>query len=126
MELKLQDGLIPAIVQDAKTSEVLMLGYMNQEAYDLTLRTGYATFYSRSRRKLWVKGESSGHRLVVKQVRIDCDQDAVLVLAELAGAGCCHLGYRSCFFRSVTAEGGVQVIAQRDFDPDQVYSGGKR
>jgi phosphoribosyl-AMP cyclohydrolase len=121
MELKFQDGLIPAIVQDKKSSEVLMLGYMNAEAFDLTLRTGYVTFFSRSRGKLWVKGETSGHRLQVRDVRMDCDQDALLIQAELGGPGCCHLGYRSCFFRRVTAEG-EEVIAEREFDPAAVYS----
>ena len=120
MELKFQDGLIPAIVQDKRSGKVLMLGYMNQEAFDETQRTGCVTFFSRSRQKLWVKGETSGHRLRVREVRVDCDADAVLVQADLAGPGCCHLGYKSCFFRSISP-GGTEIIAQREFDPAEVY-----
>ena len=121
MDLKFQDGLVPAIVQDRNTGDVLMLGYMNQQAYQMTLDTGYVTFYSRSRQKLWTKGETSGHKLRVHEVRVDCDRDALLVRAELAGPGCCHMGYRSCFFRKVTPQG-EEVIAQREFNPDAVYS----
>jgi len=122
MDLRFQDGLIPAIVQDKQSGQVLMLGYMNAEAFDLTIRTGYVTFFSRSRGKLWVKGETSGHRLAVRDVRVDCDQDALLIEAELGGPGCCHLGYLSCFFRRITAEG-EEMIAVREFDPAAVYSG---
>ncbi len=120
MELKFQDGLIPAIVQDKRSGKVLMLGYMNQEAFDQTQRTGCVTFFSRSRQKLWVKGETSGHRLQVREVRVDCDADAILVQADLSGPGCCHLGYKSCFFRSISP-GGTEIIAQREFDPAEVY-----
>ncbi|MGH9431897.1 MAG: phosphoribosyl-AMP cyclohydrolase [Terriglobia bacterium] len=123
MDLKFQDGVIPAIVQDKESGQVLMLGYMNAEAFELTLRTGNVTFFSRSRGKLWVKGEISGHRLAVREVRVDCDQDALLIEAELGGPGCCHLGYRSCFFRRVTAAG-EEVIAEREFDPAAVYGEG--
>ena len=125
MDLKFQDNLIPAIVQDATTGDVLMLGYMNDEAYQKTLATGFVTFFSRSRQKLWTKGETSGHRLKVHDVRVDCDKDALLVRAELAGPGCCHMGYRSCFFRKVTAES-EEVIAKQEFNPDDVYSGSKQ
>jgi len=120
MELKFQDGLIPAIVQDKRSGKVLMLGYMNQEAFDQTQRTGCVTFFSRSRQKLWVKGEASGHRLQVRDVRVDCDADAILVQADLTGPGCCHLGYKSCFFRSISP-GGTEIIAEREFDPAEVY-----
>ncbi len=120
MELKFQDGLIPAIVQDKRSGKVLMLGYMNQAAFDETQRTGCVTFFSRSRQKLWVKGETSGHRLRVREVRVDCDADAILVQADLTGPGCCHLGYKSCFFRSISP-GGTEIIAQREFDPAEVY-----
>ncbi len=120
MGLNFRDGLIPAIVQDGQSGEVLMLGYMNPEAYERTLRTGYVTFFSRSRQKLWTKGETSGHRLEVREVRVDCDQDALLIQANLTGPGCCHLGYKSCFFRKVTPEG-EEVIARREFDPAKVY-----
>lgn len=120
IELKFRDGLIPAIVQDHRSGKVLMLGYMNDEAFDRTLSTGAVTFFSRSRNKLWTKGETSGHRLQVREVRVDCDQDALLIQAELAGPGCCHLGYRSCFFRRLT-EGGEEIILPREFDPREVY-----
>ena len=120
MELRFQDGLIPAIVQDKASGKVLMLGYMNAEAYEKTLRSGYVTFYSRSRQKLWTKGETSGHKLEVREIHVDCDQDALLVQADLTGPGCCHLGYKSCFFRRIGPEG-EEVIAQREFDPTAVY-----
>ena len=120
MELKYQDGLIPAIIQDKHTGKVLMLGYMNKEAYAQTLKTGYVTFYSRSRNKLWTKGETSGHRLHLKEIRVDCDQDALLLQVDLAGPGCCHVGYRSCFFRKLTPKG-EETILRREFDPAKVY-----
>jgi len=118
--MRFQDGLIPVIVQHNGNGRVLMLGYMNLEAYQQTLRSGYVTFFSRSRQKLWTKGETSGHRLVVREIRVDCDGDALLIQADLMGPGCCHLGYESCFFRKVTPEG-EEVILKREFDPDQVY-----
>jgi phosphoribosyl-AMP cyclohydrolase len=99
---------------------VLMLGFMNGEALEATLRRRWVTFFSRTRQKLWTKGETSGHRLVVREIRVDCDQDALLIQAELAGPGCCHLGYRSCFFRKLTEEG-EEIILAREFDPAQVY-----
>ena len=120
MEFKFQDGLVPAVIQDRKSGKVLMLGYMNEEAYKQTMTSGFVTFYSRSRQKLWTKGETSGHRLLVKEIRVDCDRDALLIQADLAGPGCCHLGYRSCFFRKLTPEG-EEIILARQFDPSQVY-----
>ncbi len=120
MQLKFKAGLIPAIIQEKRSGKVLMLGYMNREAYDQTVRTGDVTFYSRSRKQLWVKGETSGHRLRVREVRVDCDGDALLVQADLTGPGCCHLGYKSCFFTRMTSEG-EEVIAKKVFDPDSVY-----
>ena len=120
MQMRFQDGLIPVIVQHNGNGRVLMLGYMNLEAYQQTLRSGYVTFFSRSRQKLWTKGETSGHRLVVREIRVDCDGDALLIQADLMGPGCCHLGYESCFFRKATPEG-EEVILKREFDPDQVY-----
>jgi phosphoribosyl-AMP cyclohydrolase len=125
MDFKFQEGLIPAIVQDKHSGKVLMLGYMNQEAYDTTLRSGFVTFFSRSRQKLWTKGETSGHKLRVRQVRVDCDRDALLIQADLTGAGCCHMGYKSCFFRKITPEG-EEIIAQREFDPEDVYGDNKQ
>jgi len=120
-QLKYQDdGLIPAIIQDRRSGKVLMLGYMNEDAYQQTLISGFVTFYSRSRQKLWTKGETSGHRLVAKEIRVDCDQDALLIQADLTGPGCCHMGYRSCFFRKLTAKGD-EIILLREFDPALVY-----
>jgi phosphoribosyl-AMP cyclohydrolase len=115
-------GLVTAIVQDHATGRVLMVGYMNEEAFQLTVKTGFVTFYSRSRRKLWVKGESSGHRLVVKQIAADCDLDAVLVQVEALGPGVCHEGYQSCFFRRLE-DGQWKVAAARAYDPAEVYGG---
>lgn len=120
MELKYQDGLIPAIIQDPRNGKVLMLGYMNDAAYQKTLETGYVTFFSRSRQKLWTKGEESGHRLAVREVRVDCDQDALLIEADLSGPGCCHEGYESCFYRKVTPQA-VEIADPRRFDPAAVY-----
>ena len=121
LELKYQeDGLIPAIVQDRHSGKVLMLGYMNAEAFQQTLTSGFVTFYSRSRKKLWTKGETSGHHLLTREVRVDCDQDALLIQAEMVGPGCCHMGYRSCFFRRLTPKG-EEIILQREFDPIRVY-----
>src|SRR5271169_5122383 len=93
------DGLVAAVIQDHQTGRVLMVGFMNPEAFQKTVETGYAVFYSRSRNKLWLKGESSGHRLVVKEISTDCDRDAVLLKVEAIGPGVCHEGYQSCFFR---------------------------
>jgi len=121
MQLKFDpNGLVPAVIQDRHTGKVLMLGYMNEEAFQQTLITGFVTFFSRARQKLWTKGEISGHRLVVKEIRVDCDHDALLVQADLAGPGCCHMGYKSCFFRRLTAKG-EEIILTRDFDPAKVY-----
>ena len=125
MTLKYQDGLVPAIVQDRKSGKVLMLGYMNEDAFVKTLETGYVTFFSRSRQKLWTKGETSGHRLKMREVRVDCDQDALLIQADLAGPGCCHMGYKSCFFRKLTGQG-EEIILDREFDPAHVYGSGEQ
>lgn len=115
-------GLIPAVIQDHATGRVLMLGFMNPEAFQKTVETGYATFFSRSRNKLWVKGETSGHRLVVKSIQADCDSDALLVQVEALGPGVCHNGYRSCFYR--TLDGGRwKVTEPRAYDPGAVYGG---
>lgn len=123
MELDFEklDGLLPAIVQDYASREVLMLGFMNREALAETLRSGDVTFYSRSRRKLWKKGEQSGHRLRVCELLVDCDADAVLARVQLIGPGVCHEGYRSCFFRELQPDGTLRVIAERVFDPQAVY-----
>lgn len=114
------DGLIPAVIQDATSGRVLMVGFMNQEAFRKTVESGYATFYSRSRNKLWLKGESSGHRLVVKEISTDCDKDTVLVKVEALGPGVCHEGYQSCFFRQLD-NGEWKVTEARAYDPATVY-----
>ncbi len=120
MELRYRDGLVPAIIQEQRSGNVLMLGFMNAAALEETLRSGTVTFYSRSRRKLWKKGEISGHRLFIREVRVDCDRDALLIQADLTGPGCCHEGYVSCFFRRITPAG-EEVIAARQFDPAEIY-----
>jgi phosphoribosyl-AMP cyclohydrolase len=113
-------GLVPAIAQDADSGQVLMLAWMNREAYEETLRTRRACYFSRSRNKLWRKGEESGHIQEVKEVLIDCDADTILLKVRQVGDAACHEGYKSCFFRRVAADG-LQVVAQRVFDPKQVY-----
>ena len=118
------DGLVTAVIQDAASGRVLMVGYMNEEAFRKTVETGFATFWSRSRRKLWLKGETSGHRLVVREISTDCDRDAVLVRVEPLGPGVCHDGYQSCFYRRL--EDGQWVASEaRAYDPAAVYGGGK-
>jgi phosphoribosyl-AMP cyclohydrolase len=114
------DGLLPAVVQDASSGRVLMVGFMNDEAFRKTRDTGFVTFYSRSRNKLWTKGESSGHRLVVKEIFTDCDVDTILVKVEALGPGVCHEGYESCFFRRL--DGADWVVSEaRAYDPKAVY-----
>lgn len=115
-------GLVPAIIQDAASGRVLMLGFMNEESFRMTVETGFATFFSRSRKKLWLKGESSGHRLVVKEISTDCDQDAVLLKVEAQGPGVCHEGYESCFFRRLDS-GEWQIVDKQTYDPKAVYGG---
>jgi phosphoribosyl-AMP cyclohydrolase len=114
-------GLVPAIIQDDATGDVLMLGFMNVESFELTRRTGEVVFFSRSRNKLWKKGESSGHVLKVSDIRIDCDADTLLIRVNPVGPGVCHEGYRSCFFRSLNQQGAPSVIAERTFSPEAVY-----
>jgi len=113
-------GLLPAIAQDAQTGEVLMMAYMNAESFAETLATGRAVYFSRSRNKLWRKGEESGHVQLVRQVLVDCDLDTILLKVEQVGGAACHEGYKSCFYRQVTPEG-LQVVARRVFDPGTVY-----
>jgi phosphoribosyl-AMP cyclohydrolase len=115
-------GLVTAVIQDNATGRVLMVGYMNEEAFRKTVETGYATFFSRSRKKLWLKGESSGHRLLVKEIATDCDRDAVLVRVEALGPGVCHEGYQSCFFRRLE-NGEWRISEKQTYDPDAVYGG---
>lgn len=117
------DGLIPVIVQESETGEVLMLAYMNAEAWRETLRTGKATYWSRSRKTLWVKGESSGHVQWVKDIRIDCDRDTLLLRVRQVGDAACHTGYRSCFYRKLFPSPEA-IVGERIFDPDSVYNKG--
>ena len=114
-------GLIPGIVQDHRTGEVLMLGYLNSDALAQTQRTGEVHFFSRSRNRLWKKGETSGHVLRLHEIRLDCDADAILLLVEPVGPGVCHEGYRSCFFRALDLDGASRVIAERTFSPGEIY-----
>lgn len=113
-------GLIPAIVQDSATGEVLMMAYMNREALEKTLATGETWFWSRSRKALWHKGETSGNVQRVKEVLYDCDRDTLLVKVEQRGAAC-HEGYYSCFHYRLERDGSVAVVGERQFDPEQVY-----
>ncbi|MCX5857270.1 MAG: phosphoribosyl-AMP cyclohydrolase [Deltaproteobacteria bacterium] len=113
-------GLLPAIVQDDQTGEVLMLAYMNRDAWQKTLETGKATFWSRSRNALWLKGETSGHVQLVHEVRMDCDNDTILLKVHQLGGAACHTGYRSCFYRKLV-NGVVENAGVRIFDPEVVY-----
>ena len=114
-------GLIPAIAQDNASGEILMMAYMNQEAFEATLSTGTATYYSRSRQKLWIKGETSGNLQRVKEIRIDCDDDTILLKVEQIGGAACHTGHRSCFHKKIE-NGSVRIIGEPLFDPKEVYS----
>ena len=113
-------GLVPAIVQDIDTGEVLMMAWMNEAALKQTLELKKATFYSRSRDKMWIKGESSGHVQEVVEARVDCDQDLVLLKCKSHGP-CCHVGYNSCFYRRADADGTLTVVEEKVFDPEKVY-----
>jgi phosphoribosyl-AMP cyclohydrolase len=114
------DGLVPAIVQDAETKEVLMMAYMNRESWEATLQTGKATYWSRSRQKLWLKGESSGHFQIIKDVFIDCDDDTILLQVKQLGEAACHTGYKSCFYRKLSGKDFV-VVGEKIFNPEEVY-----
>ena len=123
MELafKKQGGLLPAVIQDCRTKDVLMVGYLNADALAKTRTTGEVHFFSRSRNRIWKKGEISGHVLRLRELRFDCDADALLILVEPVGPGVCHEGYRSCFFRRLDADGSSRVISERLFLPEDVY-----
>jgi phosphoribosyl-AMP cyclohydrolase len=114
------DGLVPAIVQDAETKEVLMMAYMNSESWEATLKTGKATYWSRSRKSLWMKGESSGNVQLVKNIFIDCDNDTILLQVEQLGGAACHTGHKSCFYRKL-AGGDFIVVGEKIFNPEEVY-----
>lgn len=113
-------GLLPAIVQDFYSCEVLMLAYMNKEALDLTISSGKATYFSRSRQELWIKGETSGHIQYIKEIRLDCDNDAILLKVEQVGGAACHKGYRSCFFNLIKNNSAI-IDGVKVFDPEEVY-----
>ncbi len=116
-----QNGLIPAIVQDEKSGQVLMMAWMNREAVEKTIQTGKTHFFSRSRNKQWLKGESSGHVQHVKSIAVDCDQDVLLIQAEQVGAAC-HTGYYTCFYRQLNRQTGQwETVGQKVFDPETVY-----
>lgn len=114
------NGLVPAVVQDHETGDVLMLGFMNRQAWEKTLATGMATFYSRSRNALWTKGMTSGNIQRVKEIRIDCDNDSVLLKVEQVGGAACHTGHRSCFHQRVERDG-IVIVGEPVFDPQEVY-----
>lgn len=114
-------GLVPAIIQDDRSGDILMLGFMNSDSFAETRRTGEVVFFSRSRNKLWKKGESSGHVLKVREIRVDCDADALLIRVEAVGLGVCHEGYRSCFFRKLESDGDASITDERTFSPETVY-----
>jgi phosphoribosyl-AMP cyclohydrolase len=115
-----QNGLLPAIVQDAESGKVLMLAYMNELAWEQTIATGKAHYWSRSRQKLWLKGEQSGHVQVVREIYLDCDLDTILIKVEQLGGAACHTGYESCFYQRYHA-GRVEIVGERVFDPKEVY-----
>ena len=116
------NGLIPAVAQDSQTGQILMVAYMNRQALELTIQTGYATYFSRSRQKLWKKGEQSGHVQKVEQILVDCDQDC-LILKVAVDAGQCHVGYRSCFYRALKKNTNkkLEFIADKVFNPQKTY-----
>ena len=120
LDFKKSGGLIPAIAQDWKTGEVLMLAYINEESWKETLKTGHGVYWSRSRSKLWHKGEESGNVQIVKEILVDCDADTVIFKVEQVGGAACHEGYHTCFFRKVVGDA-LEVVGERVFDPKKVY-----
>lgn len=120
LNFKKMGGLIPAIVQDDKTGEVLMLAFMNRNAWETTLATGKATYYSRTRQELWIKGKTSGNMQMVKEIRIDCDDDTVLLKVDQIGGAACHTGHKSCFYKKVE-DGAIRIIGKPIFNPEEVY-----
>lgn len=114
------NGLIPVIIQDAKTHEVLMLGYMNRESWEKTLETKRATFWSRSRQEIWIKGKTSGHFQEIREIYLDCDGDTLLMKVDQIGGAACHTGFRSCFHRKLE-EGEWKITGEKVFNPEEVY-----
>ena len=121
LDFNKMNGLVPAIVQDMDSGEVLMLAFMNLEAWEATLATGQATYYSRTRQTLWVKGKTSGNLQLVKEIRIDCDNDTVLLKVVQVGGAACHTGYKSCFFKQIDGRQ-TKIVGQPLFDPKEVYT----
>lgn len=117
-------GLLPAIAQDWKTGEVLMLAYINEESWKETLKTGHAVYWTRSRQKIWHKGESSGNVQIIKEILVDCDNDTVVFKVDQVGGAACHTGHPSCFFRRLQPNGEAEVISKPVFDPNEVYKKG--
>jgi phosphoribosyl-AMP cyclohydrolase len=117
---KSSDGLIPAIAQDYKTGEILMLAYINEESWAETLKSGCATYWTRSRQKLWKKGESSGNVQEIKEILVDCDEDTVIFKVKQIGDAACHVGYRSCFYRKVEGDE-LKIVGKKIFNPEDVY-----
>jgi phosphoribosyl-AMP cyclohydrolase len=115
------NGLVPAIVQEYRSGKVLMLAYINRASWEKTVETGEAHYWSRSRQELWHKGGTSGHVQKIKEIYADCDNDTVLFKVEQIGAAACHLGYESCFHKTVDSNGSVSVVGEKIFDPDKVY-----
>ena len=126
LDFEKTNGLIPAIAQDFTTGEVLMLAYINEEAWLETLSTGKAVYFSRSRNKLWRKGEESGNVQLVKEIRVDCDADTVIFMVEQIGGAACHTGHRSCFYTQVNADGSTKELNAPVFDPEKVYNKNNR
>jgi phosphoribosyl-AMP cyclohydrolase len=120
LNFKKMGGLIPAVVQEYKTGEVLMLAFMNQAAWEATLTTGKATYYSRTRQELWIKGKTSGNMQIVKEIRIDCDDDTVVLKVDQIGGAACHTGHKSCFYKKVE-DGSIRIVGKPIFNPEEVY-----
>lgn len=117
-----KQGLIAAVIQDYKDGQVLMVGWMNAESIRRSLKTGKTCFWSRSRKKFWVKGEESGNYQLIKEIRFDCDGDTLLIKVRQVGNAACHRGYRSCFYTKVDSKGNFKIVEEKVFDPDKVYS----
>ena len=121
LDFKKGNGLLPAIAQDYKTGKVFMLAYMNEDSWLLTLKTGEAHYWSRSRKEIWHKGETSGNIQIVKEVFVDCDYDTILIKIEQVGWAACHLGYESCFHNKIDSNGEKSIVGKKIFNPDEVY-----
>ena len=121
LDFKRGSGILPAIAQDYESGKVLMLAYMNQDAWDLTLKTGEAHYWSRSRQEIWHKGATSGNIQIVKEIFVDCDNDTILLKIEQVGGAACHKGYETCFYKKVDADGKETIVGEKIFDPERVY-----